>query len=259
SPELRPDVDALQQALKTHGFTLIADGMFGPETDAAVRRFQQEHGLLADGVAGPLTWAALDGQQPPDPNDLWPTTIPSNDSEMVRQAAEATEYKADIENAGTPTSLPACVVAGVGSRESRWGLALRPSGPTGTGDFVKRRAPTAFRAGPLPPDDGGFGRGLMQIDYDAHEFARTGNWRDPAANILYGCRVLADCLAFFKRKTELTGTPLWRAALAAYNCGPGNALSALRDGRDVDFYTAGHDYSKDVLNRVGFFHSQGWS
>jgi peptidoglycan hydrolase-like protein with peptidoglycan-binding domain len=60
SPELKGDVRALQQALNTQGSALLADGVFGPETEAAVRRFQRAHGLLDHGVVGPLTWTALD-------------------------------------------------------------------------------------------------------------------------------------------------------------------------------------------------------
>ena len=89
-------------------------------------------------------------------------------------------------------------------------------------------------------------------------FARTGEWRDPAANIRQGCTLLTDARAILRRRTVLHGRALLRAALAAYNCGIDNVLHAVRQGYDLDFYTSGRDYSRDVVNRAGFFQAHGW-
>jgi Putative peptidoglycan binding domain len=40
--------------------TLVADGIYGPSTVAAVTEFQKSNGLTADGKVGPQTLAALD-------------------------------------------------------------------------------------------------------------------------------------------------------------------------------------------------------
>ncbi len=50
-------VQLLQQALGGIG----VDGIFGPETEEALRSFQSSHGLSVDGIAGPLTLGALRG------------------------------------------------------------------------------------------------------------------------------------------------------------------------------------------------------
>jgi peptidoglycan hydrolase-like protein with peptidoglycan-binding domain len=52
-------VETLQYLLRERGQTVDVDGIFGPQTDAAVRAFQQQTNLTVDGDVGPKTWSAL--------------------------------------------------------------------------------------------------------------------------------------------------------------------------------------------------------
>jgi len=38
---------------------VTADGIFGPDTEAAIRGFQTDHHLVPDGIVGPKTWALI--------------------------------------------------------------------------------------------------------------------------------------------------------------------------------------------------------
>ena len=49
----------IQRGLNKLGYGLSIDGEFGPLTDEAVRKFQQESRLKVDGIVGPMTWTAL--------------------------------------------------------------------------------------------------------------------------------------------------------------------------------------------------------
>jgi peptidoglycan hydrolase-like protein with peptidoglycan-binding domain len=52
-------VKTLQYLLRARGRRVAVDGVFGPNTEAAVKAFQTSRGLAADGIVGPITWAAL--------------------------------------------------------------------------------------------------------------------------------------------------------------------------------------------------------
>lgn len=130
------------------------------------------------------------------------------------------------------------LLAAIVDRESLGGDALKPKGPTGVGDS-------------------GHGRGLGQIDDRSHPsfLAATFDggpplWQDAAFNLLYAAKLLRKNLDRFGDEA---------AAIAAYNCGPGNvraALARLPVGASaaerlaaVDKRTANGNYASDVLRR----------
>ncbi|GAA2154084.1 hypothetical protein GCM10009760_52630 [Kitasatospora kazusensis] len=47
-----------QQKMADRGWSITADGEYGPKSAAVCAQFQREKGLDGDGVVGPLTWAA---------------------------------------------------------------------------------------------------------------------------------------------------------------------------------------------------------
>ena len=56
------DVETLQRMLNSKGYSLAVDGDYGAKTEAAVRKYQQDHGLNpVDGECGPITWNSLFG------------------------------------------------------------------------------------------------------------------------------------------------------------------------------------------------------
>jgi hypothetical protein len=74
-------VKMLQELLEGMGYDVGGiDGVFGPQTKAAVQQLQRDHGLDADGIAGPLTMQAISeayawARQPtpaPGPAPAWP-------------------------------------------------------------------------------------------------------------------------------------------------------------------------------------------
>ncbi|MFA5381848.1 MAG: M15 family metallopeptidase [Candidatus Micrarchaeia archaeon] len=129
------------------------------------------------------------------------------------------------------------VLCGIASRESRFGLLLDAEGL----------------------GDGGHGHSIMQIDDRSHPaFCAGDDWKDLAASLEYvhknvivsSFNYLGDCCF-----NALGGdyAALFRASIAAYNCGPGNVRKALEMGDVVDANTTGGNYSRDVLTRAKGF------
>lgn len=55
------DVTELQKLLNQNGYNLQVDGIYGKNTQAAVRDYQQKNNLAVDGIVGKNTWGALNG------------------------------------------------------------------------------------------------------------------------------------------------------------------------------------------------------
>ena len=95
-------VRAVQQALG-----IAVDGIYGPQTTAAVKRFQRANGLTVDGIAGPQTLAAL-GIAGSRASAARTTSTPKP-TPPARTSTDAAllERIAECESGGDPTAVSA--------------------------------------------------------------------------------------------------------------------------------------------------------
>jgi hypothetical protein len=242
TPHLKDDVKDLQTLLKGLGFRIRPDGEFGAYTENIVRLLQSSKKLKTDGVVGPMTWALLlNKPMPLDPEKTFQTSYAKWDKNLLKQLDEFKKYEATVGQVALKYEIPPSIIAGLGSRESHWGLALNPVGPEGTGDH-------------------GHGRGLLQIDDRWHvPFVESGKWSNARDNIIYGGAVLKNCMNFFVKKAAWPMSyKLIKAGVAGYNCGPRRAWEGLQMGHGLDYYTTGRDYSSNVIERAGWFQLHGY-
>lgn len=163
--------------------------------------------------------------------------------------------------------------------ESNYGLALKPPGPEGSGDFIARpctpERDAKMKANPLPgvvrktvdgiksrgivgpvnawvPTQTGWGCGIMQFDYEAHyEFCKSGAWKDPAKIMTQAALLIKGNKAFLaKAHPKLAPHLLWNATVAAYNAGAGRVSKFLKDGKDIDTATFHPGYVAKVIGKA---------
>jgi len=70
------DVILCQDSLTKHGYPCDADGIFGSGTDAKVKSFQKDNGLVVDGIVGSGTWGKLLADAPEDVGIAAPGPLP---------------------------------------------------------------------------------------------------------------------------------------------------------------------------------------
>ena len=191
------------------------------------------------------------------------------------------EYLADVaEKAGKEHGVSPYLLLGICYAESNFGLALKPPGPAGSGDFIARPATpernAKMVAAPLPgverkvladgikarklagptdawvPTTTGWGCGLMQFDYEAHyEFCKSGAWKEPSAIFAQACKLLLSNKKHLSGKhPKLDVYALSQASIAAYNAGAGRVHKFLAEGKSLDEATFHHGYVAKITGKA---------
>ena len=75
----------------------VADGVFGTETDAALRAFQKNNSLTVDGVAGASTLKKLESSSAKPATRVTATATPKPGTYMVLREGDAGEYVFDLQ------------------------------------------------------------------------------------------------------------------------------------------------------------------
>lgn len=204
---------------------------------------------------------------------------------------KGTEYLIPVAaDAATANKMSPYLLLGICFAESNFGLALKPPGPGGSGDYIARPATpdrnAKMAASPLPgvvrkvlpegikarkiagpcdawvPTHTGWGCGLLQFDYEAHfDFCKSGAWKEPARIFDQACKLLLSGRKVLAAKCpSLSGPALDQAMIASYNAGAGRVAKAVIANQPLDSVTFHPGYVKKICDKADQLagHSGAW-
>lgn len=199
---------------------------------------------------------------------------------IAKPLPAGTEYLVPLAEELAPKhGISPYLMLGVTYAESNYGLALKPKGPEGTGDFIARPSnPTRdalMAKTPLPnvekkmvpsiksrninepvmawvPTTTGWGLGLYQLDWESHfDFVRTGAWKDPRKAMEYALKLLENNKKFLANKhPQLAPHDLVRAMVASYNAGAGRVSKFITDKKDINTCTFHEGYIDKICKKA---------
>ncbi len=139
-------VQLLQQALGS----IKVDGIFGPETEAAIRSFQSSHSLTVDGIVGPLTNAALRDSGTALASDVQ-STIPGETlaSSAQTQTGSAPEQPASTTQ-NTESAADSSATQGSEASQETGGTQTTGATQAQTADVSNENAPASTGSTPTP-------------------------------------------------------------------------------------------------------------
>jgi peptidoglycan hydrolase-like protein with peptidoglycan-binding domain len=236
------DVRKLQRAIG-----VSADGVFGSQTERALRRWQRSHGLVADGVAGPSTRAAL---------GLGPGPV------LKRRGAGAGAGRSrsggDVRALQRRIGVPADGVFGPGTEAAlkRWQEAhgLVPDGIAGP----RTRAKLGLGPGPMlkprgSEDGGAVPSALAGVLSAANQIAykpyRWGGGHRSFRDSAYDC---SGSVSYALHGGGLLRQPIDSTGFMSYGApGPGQHITIYANRKHVYMFVDGRRFDTTAHRRFG--------